>query len=252
MGADPQNSKSLFLLNLFSSSQVAIQYHHSACLDILRSFDQSPEEPLDEDKSQSEGIKNCESIFRDITKEFLEVQGTRIESARQAHVTERHMFSSTQSSVIPTPPAIANLRLLPALSKFVEYPGDPLQLASLLEEQKVDPGGKDMLGYSALHKFASWDKVDLLELLCPHLSPALILAPAGGKSDPNHYTCLHLCVEMRSWRALRYLTSGDVVARYEIDLDARDKNGRTFKDLLREHLAQGKVQIEEVEEYLPL
>jgi hypothetical protein len=222
-------------------------------VEVLRSFDQSPEQEeilVDRDQSQGDGVKRCESIFRDITREFLAVQSTRIESAQRAQVVEQHIFSSSQSLIVPALHPLATLPPLPALSKFVEYPGDPLQLSALLEERRLDPGGKDMLGYSALHKFASWDKVDLLELLCPHLSPALFLAPAGGKNDLNQFTCLHLCVEMRAWRALRYLTSHELVTRCGIDVNMRDRSNRTFKDLLREHLARGEVQVGEVEELL--
>ena len=41
----------------------------------------------------------------------------------------------------------------------------------------VDPCGRDMFGLAALHKFASGDKVDLLEALAPHLKCAR--APRG-------------------------------------------------------------------------
>ena len=34
----------------------------------------------------------------------------------------------------------------------------------------ADPAGRDAFGLSALHKFAAWNKVDLLELLLPFLS----------------------------------------------------------------------------------
>jgi hypothetical protein len=114
----------------------------------------------------------------------------------------------------------------------------------------VDPGGKDMLGYTALHKIVSWDKVDLLELVCPHLSPSQMMTPAGGVSDPNQYSCLHLCVEMRAWRALSYLTSDLNVKRFGVDLEAKDKRNRTFRDFLRDGVSRGEIQRDEAELFI--
>jgi hypothetical protein len=34
----------------------------------------------------------------------------------------------------------------------------------------VSPGTKDMFGLTALHKFASWDKPDLIQLLLRYLN----------------------------------------------------------------------------------
>ena len=43
-----------------------------------------------------------------------------------------------------------------ALSKLVEYPGDPSALTALLNDDTVDAGGKDMFGVTALMKFSAW------------------------------------------------------------------------------------------------
>jgi hypothetical protein len=58
-----------------------------------------------------------------------------------------------------------------ALSKLVEYPGGGAEkLASLLDDAVgVDPAGRDYMGLTALHKFASWDKPELLDVLLPRL-----------------------------------------------------------------------------------
>ena len=45
----------------------------------------------------------------------------------------------------------------PALSKRVEYPGDPEEVARLLSSGQVDAGGRDAFGLPALHKFCGWD-----------------------------------------------------------------------------------------------
>jgi len=56
-----------------------------------------------------------------------------------------------------------------ALSKLVEFPGDPTKLKELLSDPSVALNGKDMYGITALMKFAAWNKVDLLHLLLPLL-----------------------------------------------------------------------------------
>ena len=202
-------------------------------------------EALDLPESE-EDKRHRESVFGAITKEFLEVRKARVEAAWQSEITEQHIFTSHVVKVVP----LRSSAPLPSLSKFIEYPGDPLQITALLNEGKVDPGGKDMLGYTALHKFVSWDKVDLLELLCPHLSPEQIMIPAGGPSDPNLYSCLHLCVEMRAWRSLKYLTSELNVRRLGVDLEAKDKRNQSFRDLLQDAVRRGEIQAGEAEPFL--
>jgi hypothetical protein len=119
------------------------------------------------------------------------------------------------------------------LSKLIEYPGDPAQVTALLADNhtpQIDAAGKDMLGYTALHKFASWDKVDLLELLLPHLTFEDVCEPAGWSRQSSSYlgySVLHLCVDACAWRALGYLLQncGDKIR------DLRDINGKTFRDM---------------------
>lgn len=70
-----------------------------------------------------------------------------------------------------------------ALSKLVEYPGDFNSIRRLLESPlSVDPAGKDMFGLAAVHKFSSWNKTELLELLLPHLTKVELNAPGECKS----------------------------------------------------------------------
>lgn len=62
-----------------------------------------------------------------------------------------------------------------SLSKLVEFPGNVEAVSRMLEHQtpcSVDSAGKDMFGVAAIHKFSSWNKVDLLQLLTPHLTSA--------------------------------------------------------------------------------
>lgn len=74
--------------------------------------------------------------------------------------------------------------------------------------------------------------------------------PAGGKTDLNQYSCLHLCVEMRAWRALKFLTSTEIVTRYNIDIEVKDRFNRTYKDMLSEYLERGELLIDEVKDFL--
>ena len=89
----------------------------------------------------------------------------------------------------------------PALSKLVEYPGDPVEVKRLLEAGEVAPHGADLFGLTALHKFSSWDKVDLIGLLLPYLDAEMCNVPAGQ----DKLTPLHACVGMGALRATRLL-----------------------------------------------
>jgi hypothetical protein len=113
-----------------------------------------------------------------------------------------------------------------ALSKLVEFPGDPVKLSEWLHcRSDIDFGGKDMYGLAAIHKFASWNKVDLLELLLPVLTVEQINAHGGS----NHYHCLHWCVDMNAMSALTWLLNNDLV-----DKTVVDRNGKTYLDLMHE------------------
>mmetsp|Transcript_3278 Transcript_3278/g.5105 ORF Transcript_3278/g.5105 Transcript_3278/m.5105 type:complete len:353 (-) Transcript_3278:33-1091(-) len=149
----------------------------------------------------------------------------------QPNVDERNIHESDciarENSVMTSPVSLSlhhsvSSRVT-ALSKYIEYPGDPDVVANLLLRNDIDPVGCDMTGYSALHKFCSYDKVDLIELLLPYISDTDIMAPASNKEG---YTCLHVCVDMCAWNALSYM-----LKTRRVDKAAKDKLGRTFIDL---------------------
>jgi ankyrin repeat protein len=101
----------------------------------------------------------------------------------------------------------------------MEYPGDPDRLITLLNDPTVDPNGRDMFGWTALHKFASWDKVDLIDILLT-LSPCPIdLNCQGG---PDQFSCLHCAVDMGAKRAVSYL-----ISTTGIDISIQSKQGMT-------------------------
>jgi len=76
-------------------------------------------------------------------------------SAREAaHVSEGAAMSASPTAAASARATTTTPRK-PGLSKKVEYPGDAPEIARLLSEMSVDPGGKDMFGLTALHKFAA-------------------------------------------------------------------------------------------------
>ena len=118
----------------------------------------------------------------------------------------------------------------PALSKLVEYPGDLAAIAALLAAGSVDPSGRDLFGLSALHKFVAWDKRDLCEILLPHLGAGDSSA-AGG---PDQQTVLHAAADMGGCRALQLLLERHAEGKLWLDLEAKDKHGRTAHALALE------------------
>jgi len=142
-----------------------------------------------------------------------------------------------------------------ALSKLVEYPGDPQKLRDIIvssigtegigtytdkgsaglvgtaasskpssgtgSSTMVDLNGKDMYGTTALMKFAAWDKVDLLAILLPYLTAEEINTTGGKEQLP----CLHYCVDAYAIRALRVLLEDN-----QVDKLARDQHGRTWQE----------------------
>ena len=109
-----------------------------------------------------------------------------------------------------------------ALSKLVEYPGDPEAVGRLLLDAAIDAAGADMFGLTALHKFAAWDKVGLVELLLPALDAAAINA-VGGETGA---TALHQAIDMGAVRAARRLLQDE-----RLDLTVTDGAGNTAAEL---------------------
>lgn len=111
-----------------------------------------------------------------------------------------------------------------SLSKMVEFPGDPEQLAVMLHPAEgptsCDINGKDMFGLTALHKFSAWDKLDLMDMLLNH--PEVNINAVGPMGS-----ALHSAVDMAAEAAVRRLLMT------AIDRNIVDKEGRTALDLAK-------------------
>mmetsp|Transcript_1594 Transcript_1594/g.3509 ORF Transcript_1594/g.3509 Transcript_1594/m.3509 type:complete len:388 (-) Transcript_1594:52-1215(-) len=109
-----------------------------------------------------------------------------------------------------------------ALSKLVDFPGDVEEIRKHLDNSgEIDPAGNDAYGLAAIHKFASWNKIVLLDLLIPKLTPSQLNA-----TDKEGKTALHWAVEMASVASIKVLVAAGA------DKDAKDGKGRTVSEIL--------------------
>ncbi|ETV99389.1 hypothetical protein H310_08096 [Aphanomyces invadans] len=119
-----------------------------------------------------------------------------------------------------------------ALSKLIDFPGDLEAITRhVANVENVNPGGADSYGLTALHKFASWNKTDYIELILPALSPSELNAQC-----PEGKTALHYAVEMASVAAIKVLVAAN------IDRDIKDNKGRTVQDILDGATASGVIE----------
>lgn len=109
-----------------------------------------------------------------------------------------------------------------SLSRYMEYPGDPVALKKLLFDKDIDINGRDSYGLSALHKVVSWDQLDLVELLLSN-SELDINAATTNKKEFIGYTALHFAIESRCLRILDLLITDP-----RIKLDIVESKGRTY------------------------
>ena len=109
-----------------------------------------------------------------------------------------------------------------ALSKLIDFPGDVEAIRKhLANKDAIDPAGNDAYGLAAIHKFASWNKVELLQMLLPNLTADEINA-----RDPEGKTALHWAVEMASVGSVK------VLRKAGIDVSAKNAKGHTVSDIL--------------------
>mmetsp|Transcript_6945 Transcript_6945/g.13875 ORF Transcript_6945/g.13875 Transcript_6945/m.13875 type:complete len:382 (+) Transcript_6945:137-1282(+) len=143
---------------------------------------------------------------------------------KRVSISEKTMFSKTagrvtSGSVSGKGDARSQGKVL---SKLIDFPGDVEEIAKYLKDDAVDAGGADAYGLTALHKFASWNKVELIDMLLPHLKPEDLNA-----QDPDGKTALHWACEMASVAAVSHLVSCEGV-----DPSVKDNKGRTPLDIV--------------------
>ncbi len=148
-----------------------------------------------------------------------DVSDVQIRSRSNTSSSPPTIHSHRATSPVGTSPTHASDKI--ALSKLVEFPGDPAKLQTQLQDHKIALNGKDMYGITALMKFAAWDKVDLLELLLPHLSASEVNVTGGKQKLP----LLHYCVDMGASHTLSVLINDN-----RVDQGSRDEHGRTFRE----------------------
>jgi len=171
--------------------------------------DFGPHELTDGQREQQQGV----------THEFMVRMEQRGTDILVPEPEVKHMFKPTSgvshggADTVPAAKTATAGAPKKALSKFVEYPGDPQAVARHLEDTAVDPSGKDMFGLTALHKFAAWNKVDLLDLLLPHLSEDDLNAVGGDDGG----TALHQAISMGAVQALARLLADPRVSKTKVD-----------------------------------
>jgi hypothetical protein len=138
---------------------------------------------------------------------------------KKVNVVEKTMFAKAEGTVGTGAQTDAK-STGKVLSKLIDFPGDYEEIKKYLEDGTIDAGGKDAYGLTALMKFASWNKTELMDLLLPHLSQEEINAV-----DRDGKTALHLSCEMASVGAVAKLAK-------IVDGSIKNNKGQTAKDVL--------------------
>jgi len=157
----------------------------------------------------------------DQAKMIFGALGGALKGLKKTEINEKTMFAKSEGNADKGggKDAKATGKIL---SKLVDFPGDVEEIKALLANPEVSPSGKDSYGLTALHKFASWNKTELMDLLLPRLNKAEI-----NNQDREGKTALHWAVEMASVAAIQKL-----VSLPDVDKSIKDSKGRTPMDIL--------------------
>ena len=119
---------------------------------------------------------------------------------KKTTTVEKTMFAKTSASVpCVKPQTMESSDKRVPLSKLIDFPGDAEAISKhLQDEAKINPAGADSYGITALHKFASWNKTNFLDLLIPKLTKEELNAVC-----PDGKTALHWAVEMAAVAAVK-------------------------------------------------
>ncbi|KAJ3135957.1 hypothetical protein HK100_002201 [Physocladia obscura] len=148
-------------------------------------------------------------------------------SSNELSVSTSTLILSPISNSSPTP-----IPRKKSISSHIEYPGDIFALKSMLSDPvSYDPLGNDLFGWSALHKFASWNKPDLLQILVDSLAdPNVCSAAVNAKSrNADAFTPAHCAIDNNALTALSTIVCnfGHLVDLHNV-LDAKGRSVAHF------------------------
>lgn len=159
-----------------------------------------------------------------LQKTFLQLGGIGANlkaNLKKVEVKEKTMFAAGEGKVT-TKKATTGMATGKVLSKLIDFPGDVNEITKLLADPKVDPAGNDAFGLPALHKFASWNKTELIDLILPKLTKEQI-----NYQDKDGKTALHWACEMASVACVKQLATNP-----DVNKGLKDNKGRTPEDIL--------------------
>eukprot|EP00924_Labyrinthula_sp_SR-Ha-C_P004772 augustus_masked-scaffold_1-processed-gene-11.2-mRNA-1 protein AED:1.00 eAED:1.00 QI:0/-1/0/0/-1/1/1/0/388 len=111
---------------------------------------------------------------------------------KKTETVEKHIFNASGNKVLDKVQSTAQTIGKKALSKVIEHDVTVEELRVLLEKNEVDIVGKDYFNLNALHKFSSWQRSDLIELVIQEYKNQNKLNEKGGEVE---FTPLHYCVD---------------------------------------------------------
>jgi ankyrin repeat protein len=199
---------------------------------------------VEENVSKTDNNHNPENGIqrRLISSEFLKAVKSR--KAPESTVLVKNIFSSQletlQHNQIQNNPEVSTSFTISqqsttattakkvSISKMIEYPGDPEALQKMINDpEHYDINGKDFYGLSAIHKVASWNKSDLMEILLAN--PLVDVNVQATGTTNKRFSALHFAIENNSSNTARLLMKD---ARTNLNL--QDEVGRTAKQLAEE------------------
>ncbi|KAJ1633158.1 ankyrin repeat-containing domain protein [Pavlovales sp. CCMP2436] len=127
------------------------------------------------------------------------------------------------SGLLPAARPAATAQSLRALSKLIEFPGDARAIGGHLDDPSVSLGGRDIFGLAALHKFAAWNRPELVELLLARATRDEV----NAVGSEHGFTALHFAAEAGAKAAFAALLASSLVVS-----NIRDKSGQTGIELL--------------------
>uniref|UniRef100_A0A7S3LNK9 Uncharacterized protein n=1 Tax=Aplanochytrium stocchinoi TaxID=215587 RepID=A0A7S3LNK9_9STRA len=159
-----------------------------------------------------------------LQKTFLQLGGLNLKAnLKKVEVKEKTMFAKAEGKVTDKKPTGKDAKSTgKILSKLVDFPGDVKEITKHLSNAEVDPAGTDAFGLTALHKFASWNKTELVDMLLPKLTREQI-----NFQDRDGKTALHWACEMASVAVVSQLAANNFV-----DASIKDGKGRTPLDIV--------------------